>query len=400
MADGVESIRLRTVPQSIPPPMKIKLPRRFALGLCLLGFSAIAVAADVCPLLRAQTGSQLVSTRIAAVACEEHQLWYRPFIDLDGRMAGSRVREAETGLLANGEPAWRRVVDYWRDSGMLGQASMRPGASDCAYAGMNQYASPACRAFVVDTPWSAAFVSYVMRRAQVPGFNGSPSHVSYVRDAYRDPTRNAYQIANPASARPAQGDLLCYVRVPSRIYGFGELAGMLSTSDSGLNMHCDIVVAVNPGNDGIAYSIGGNVLDGVTMRLLKLTPGGQFADLPMRMLSDPECSPDAPRACNASRQDWAVLLQLKPAQQLAQLAPPLPLAPSMTPQPMTQPSQQQCCVNCLVGSGIPRCPAGTAAPLQPRAVPVPANPPPTQCCVNCVVGSSLPRCPPGTPARP
>src|SRR3546814_3350707 len=66
------------------------------------------------------------------------------------------------------------------------------------------------------------------------------------------------------------------------IYGFGGLAGLLSSNESGLGMHCDIVVAANPDNDGIAYLGGGNVLDGVTMRLLRLTPGGQFADLPMR----------------------------------------------------------------------------------------------------------------------
>src|SRR3546814_18864149 len=47
-----------------------------------------AAAADPCPLLRAQAGSPVVATRIAAAACEEHQLWYRPFIDLDGRHAG------------------------------------------------------------------------------------------------------------------------------------------------------------------------------------------------------------------------------------------------------------------------------------------------------------------------
>src|SRR3546814_14190993 len=81
---------------------------------------------------------------------------------------------------------------------------------------MNRYVSPSCRAFVIDTPWSATFVSWVMRRAQVPGFNGSASHVNYVRDAYRDPSGNAYQVANPASARPQPGDLLCYVRVAAR----------------------------------------------------------------------------------------------------------------------------------------------------------------------------------------
>ena len=371
-----------------------------ACGLCwLLAVPGQAAAADVCPLLRAQVDSPTVATRIAAAACEEHELWYRSFIDTDGRLAGSRVREAEAGLLANGQPAWLRVVDYWRGSGLLGSASARPGASDCAYAGMGQYASPACRAFVVDTPWSAAFVSWVMARARVPGFNGSASHVRYVRDAYRDPAGNAYQVANPVSARPQPGDLLCYVRVASRVYGFGGLAGLLSSNEAGLGMHCDIVVAANPDNDRIAYLVGGNVLDGVTMRLLPLTPGGQFADLPMRLPDAPACSPDAPSACNASRQDWAVLLQLKPAQQLALLPPAMPMAPTTPSQPQPEP---QCCVNCVVGSGIPRCPAGTPAPVRPAATPPAPAPPaaPGKCCVNCVVGSNVPRCPAGAPPTP
>ncbi len=368
-----------------------------ACGLCwLLAIPGMAAAADACPLLRAQTDAPVASTRIAAAACEEHQLWYRPFIDAEGRYAGSRVREAETGLLANGQPAWLRVVEYWRGSGLLGSAAGRPGASDCAYAGASGYVSPSCRGFVVDTPWSAAFVSWVMRRARVPGFNGSASHVSYVRDAYRDPSRNAYQVANPVSARPQPGDLLCFVRSTSRVYGFGGLAGLLSGGEAGLGMHCDIVVAANPGNDRTAYLVGGNVLDGVTMRLLPLTPGGQFADLPMRAAGAPECSPDAPSACNASRQDWAVLLQLRPEQQLAQLPPAPLLVPSGPAQPQASP---QCCVHCVVGSGIPRCPAGTPAPVRPAT---PAQPPttPGECCVNCVVGSNVPRCPSGTTSTP
>ncbi|MGH8031352.1 MAG: DUF2272 domain-containing protein [Luteimonas sp.] len=318
-------------------------------------------AADVCPLLRAQTASPAVATRIAAAACEEHLFWYRPFIDVDGHLNGSRVREAENGLLANGQPAWRRVADYWRDSSLLGSASMRSGASDCAYASTDGFGSPMCRSFVVDVPWSAAFVSYVMRRAQVPGFNGSASHINYVRNAYRSPDTSAYLIASPVSTRVAAGDLLCYVRVSSRLYGFGGLASLLSASDDGLNMHCDIVVAVNSGGDRTAYLIGGNVLDGVTMRLLKLTPGGQFDNLPMRTLGDPQCAPDAPSACNASRQDWAVLLQLKSPELLARL--PLPPPPPPVGLPSAAPAQPECCIHCVVGAGIPRCPAGQGAPL-------------------------------------
>src|SRR3546814_21037310 len=100
------------------------------------------------------------------------------------------------------------------------------------------------------TPWSATFVSWVMRRAQVHGFNGSASHVNYVRDAYRTPSGNAYQVANPASARPQPADLLCYLPVAPRINGFGGLAGLLSSNEPGLGMHWHLVVAANPHNAG------------------------------------------------------------------------------------------------------------------------------------------------------
>jgi len=79
------------------PAFVTKLLFACALGY-LLALPAPSIAADACPLLRAQTDAPTVATRIAAAACEEHQLWYRPFIDLDGRYAGSRVREAEAGL--------------------------------------------------------------------------------------------------------------------------------------------------------------------------------------------------------------------------------------------------------------------------------------------------------------
>ena len=318
-----------------------------------------AQAADPCPLLRAQQAAPDMATRIAAMACEEHQAWHRPFIDPDGRLAGSVVREAEGARLANGQPAWLRVRDYWQGSGLLGQVMQRPGGADCAHAS-EQSPAPACRAFVVDTPWSAAFVSWVARRAALPGFSASASHVDYVRAAYRDPEGNAYRIADPRAVRPARGDLLCYVRVPGRSYGFAGLATLLSMDDGGLGMHCDIVVSAGEGGERTARLVGGNVLDGVVMRMLPLTAGGRFEHLPGRIDDDGACSPDTPDACSANRQDWAALLQLRPQAELALLPPPPPPVPAASPVPATA----QCCVYCVLGSGIPRCPAGTPQPVR------------------------------------
>ncbi|QCO67654.2 DUF2272 domain-containing protein [Luteimonas yindakuii] len=341
----------------MPLCLRVSVLRWVALLLLVPG---VAPAADPCPLLRGEVDAADVATRIAAVACEEHQLWHRPFIDADGRLAGSVVREAEAALLANGEQAWRRVAGYWRDSGLLAAAAGRPGAAECAYAGIDGHPSPACRAFVVDTPWSAAYVSWVMRRAGLRGFNGSASHVSYVRDAYRGPDASAYRVAAPESARPKRGDLLCYARASTRTFGFAGLAQLLATSDEGLGMHCDIVVDARP-HTGLAWLVGGNVFDGVTLRMLPLTPGGLLHELPVRQLSDPPCSPDHPQACSANRQDWTVLLELRPPDVLAGLAPPPPLqvthAASIVLPAQPPGTPDGCCIHCIAGdTRVPRCP--------------------------------------------
>ena len=74
-------------------------------------------------------------------------------------------------------------------------------------------------------------------------------------------------------------------------------------------MHCDIVVAATPGE--MAWLVGGNVQQAVTLRMLRLDAQGRLSDLPMRGSSDTSCSPDAPMQCNLNRQDWVALLKLK-----------------------------------------------------------------------------------------
>ena len=325
-------------------------------GICLLAASA-ASAADLCPTLRQQQSSTDTATRIAAIACNENVLWYRPFITAEGRVASMTVMEGETSRLADGATeAWRRVAGYWRDSGLLAQVGGFAGASDCGYA-LDNRPSPPCRAFIIDTPWSAAFVSYVMRKADVPGFRGSASHFDYVRDAWLHPDESPFLYLDPANARPGTGDLLCYVRISGRTYGYSGLVAALNANSGSLNMHCDIIAAVNPDNDGKVYLIGGNVQQGVTMRLLHVNRAGNFWGLPQRSGVDPQCSPDAESSCNFNRQDWAALLKLKPSAALAQIPrnesmPPSPGGMSMAITPPT------CCVKCVLGADppVPRCP--------------------------------------------
>ena len=272
--------------------MKRVLPMLFALIWLLAGMPVRA--ADPCSSLLAQADANDAATRIAAVACKENQAWFRAFIDADGRSNGLAVYEAENDALADGIPAWKKVATYWSDSGLR---------ASCATA------AAACRSFVVDTPWSAAFISWVMRKARVPGFVGSSRHVDYVRAAWRAAPGSAYRLAAPDETAATTGDMLCYVRANARVLGYH---GLLARLDDGgeLAMHCDIVVAAEA--DGMAWLIGGNVQQAVTLRMLRLDAQGRFTDLPSRDAGDPPCSPDARLRCNLNRQDWVALLKLQP----------------------------------------------------------------------------------------
>lgn len=325
-------------------PVAGRVPRRWGLGL-LLAWMATAWPA----MAGGCRGSDPLSapdlpTRIAAVACRENRLWFEPFIDIDGRLASTTVAEMETARLSDGmTPAWKRVVDYWRGSGLLGAVAQRAGAGTCEYVTNDSYANPNCRGFLIDTPWSAAFVSYVMVQSGVPGFRASPSHIDYVRDAWRNPN-SPYTIVDPNTGEPAAGDLLCFVRGSAAIDGYGGLQAWLArNADSALAMHCDAVVDVS---NGVASLVGGNILQSVTLRMLPVNRAGRFWNLPYARST--ACSPANPKACSFNAQNWVALLKLKPGLQM--LSPPL--------EPWQQPPrQQQCCVHCVVGSGVPRCPS-------------------------------------------
>lgn len=325
---------------------------RYRLLFLLASLAGTAHAADPCPVARTQLAAPDTATRIAGIACGEQWLWYRAFIDRQGRVANSGIMEAENRTLDDGlTPAWRRVAQYWRESGLLPWMAGSNGASDCTVAERGSPGVAACRAFVVDHAWSAVFVSWVLMKARLPGFRPSASHIDYVRRAARDAQDSAYEFHDIAQARPGKGDLLCYVR-GGEVIGFEGVRAAVSRRD-GLNMHCEIVVAATVGNDSTAYLIGGNVHQGVTLRLLPLNRNGVLWDLPRYSADEPPCSPDNEAGCSFNRQDWAVWLKLKPSASLAALPPPVPLVFPVRGTPVAP----VCCVNCVVGSGVPRCPA-------------------------------------------
>ncbi|GAB3356573.1 DUF2272 domain-containing protein [Lysobacter tyrosinilyticus] len=322
---------------------------RAAAAIGLLALARVASAGNLCE--RIPQSPPSYASRIALLACSENAMWYGPFIDAQGRLASITVAESERLRLQDGSPAWQRVADYWKGSGLLGQMAGYPGASDCSFtsapAGNGHLQSASCRAFLTDTPWSAAFVSYVLTRAGLPGFTASAGHMDFIRAAYRHPDTSPYVLSDPDSATPAAGDLLCFARGREPIGAQGLRDFLASGNGNGLNMHCDIVIAANPDDDSHLYLVGGNVLQGVTLRVLPLNRNGVIWGLPRRTGLPADCLPDNESMCSFNRQDWVALLKLKP----------LP-APSGMPAVPEVPTQPQCCTQCPLPmpADLQRCP--------------------------------------------
>lgn len=296
-----------------------------AFALFCIAFSGRTIAADVCAFSVDAMEQNPAGTRIAKAACDEHALWRKPFINAQGRIVRLGPMEAERDALADGvTPAWQRVLWYWRESGLLDDNADwertriaekgdkgRNGASDCADETQDWGQKAACRAFLIDVPWSAVFVSYTMKRAAVADFTLSSSHFYYIRDAARNPDTGPYRLADPSKDAPEVGDLICYAREKGRVFGYAKFAEYLRGTGGKLDSHCDIVVAANLDGDSKVYAIGGNVMQGVTMRKLNLNAQGRLS-LPMKRDGDAERAFDPRNESteNMNRQDWVGLLKL------------------------------------------------------------------------------------------
>ncbi|MEN5070250.1 DUF2272 domain-containing protein [Stenotrophomonas sp. TWI1183] len=333
-----------------------------------------AAAAEVCD-VPPRFGLSPLAINIVKTACNEHRLWYRPFIDRDGRAASLSVTEAEDVHLAdNGLVAWQRVVGYWRQSGTLSPMGSQPGASSCMAPPGTRYTDTDCRAFLVDNPWSAAFISWVMTRASVPGFTRSPRHIDYIRAAYQN--SGPYRMTDPAQEKPAPGDLLCYLRDRREALSYSGLVQSLgSGAVTHWKSHCEVVIAANMGGDRTLYLIGGNVMNTVALRKLSLDRSGRV-ELPPAKASagdgvDLGCTPGREEECSFNRQDWAALLKLvATAPATMPMDAPVPgdvPAPGTMTAPMTTPRD-------------PRAPTTTPTvvpprPLVPQSTPIPAPQP-------------------------
>jgi lysozyme family protein len=157
---------------------------------------------------------------------------------------GHKETEARVPL-GSGENWFARVGTYWREGvGILG----RDGR--------------------VDIPWSAAFISYAVKKANPAGrFHYSPRHAVYISKAIRDfndQNQDAgYWCKRLPDHQPKVGDIVCWARESGVDYDHqkgGDYAG-----------HTDIVVDVRQKEIDV---IGGNVGQSVTKRALALDANG------------------------------------------------------------------------------------------------------------------------------
>jgi predicted chitinase len=156
------------------------------------------------------------------------------------------------------EDAWPRIVEYF-------QAANRPDVDTPEE--------------VENTPWSAAFISWVMQEAgSGDEFIYSALHADYINQAIEDRESEAAFIAHPINEYSLQpGDLIGANR-PDKDGSDGSDV-IVSYDDAvdtgGYSSHVDIVVAIRPGEIDV---IGGNVEDSVTLKTYKVDPEGKLTN--------------------------------------------------------------------------------------------------------------------------
>ena len=286
--------------------------------LFLAAAAGNASAAPGCLATATQIPSPPRALAMAAFAQQEQQAFGNQTMDAEGRLTNAGDSEAEDMRRPPQNLApWQRVLGYWQATGVRlrgvdtdqGADSSEPASIDAALS----------RVAVIDTPWSAAFVSWLARQSGLgpDEFVFSEAHVDYAGAAWKAGIDEAAGRATPYAMRacdltltpPRIGDIVCQARGAGAgidTYGkIGEVLAQRPTGGDALPMHCDVVVAV----DATGFdTVGGNLLQSVTLRRLAFAPGTRLLD-PSYL---PEgCTAGAPGCTDRhmSRQPWSLLLQ-------------------------------------------------------------------------------------------
>ena len=325
------------------------------VAVALASAAAVGAAADTastCLQTATQIHAPARAIALAAAAQQELHAFGDQTLDAEGRLVVAGNSEAEDTRAGLGDrPPWQRVLGYWEavdpQDGLLPSqvrfGAWRPAdrrllvqaigqASEARLQGLGVgpdqgLTSAEVRALqvavnrvaVIDTPWSAAFISWLARQAGLGAdeFVFSEAHADYAGAAWQAGAAEAAG-ASPSFAMracditrtpPRVGDLVCQARGAraglDTFERIGEVLATRSTGGSPLPMHCDAVVAVDAqGFD----AVGGNVLQSVTQRRLDFAPGTSVLDASYRAEG---CTVGTPGCVDRhlSRQPWSLLLQ-------------------------------------------------------------------------------------------
>lgn len=118
-----------------------------------------------------------------------------------------------------------------------------------------------------DVPWSAAFVSYMVREAGGGSmFRYSSAHRVYIQDAFGGGQGLYNSVSDITTSTVRIGDLVCTGRARIESWTFTDFQDWYDRgADDQIPTHCDVVVAV----DGTTFTvIGGNVSDQVTRKVV------------------------------------------------------------------------------------------------------------------------------------
>ena len=314
--------------------------------------------------------------RIAQTAIDEFTRFGGHQIDSDGRLFRFGLTEAEHEEDDGGNPraplghfGWWQVMKYWR--GLFGDDPANKlevrGYSDASASTQDTQEAAllrtsaaqllrlaegvsdpdmreilretALRAAIIDTSWSAAFISYVIRQSGVApnAFQFANAHRVYIYDAFavsaaelkNDASDGIYR-ACPLTTRPRAGDSICQQReseladasdeaVRERIRA--ELDGS-AQARSVRRTHCEVVAHVDKSARKV-YTIGGNVNQAVTARKMNLRRNLTFSasqkgncggpghwSLP-QPAGRPPPAPGLTKNCSLNDKKWFVLLQLR-----------------------------------------------------------------------------------------
>jgi hypothetical protein len=172
------------------------------------------------------------------------------------RTANQELARWGNGTIKETDPKVRQTLqDYWKTGAGVNYSDAQLGDPN----------------FQNDHPWSAAFISWVMKTAGAgSAFKYSTAHSTYTRWAKDNRLGNS---ANPFKAyrinelAPQVGDIVCKRRAGS--------GATYETIRPGMKTHCDIVTEVRPGR---LVTIGGNVSNSVAQTMLRTNAGGLLGD--------------------------------------------------------------------------------------------------------------------------